>query len=350
MAWGFRVLYGWLLRVWCVDLVFIFLMHGLSPRLNGGLLQALVCAWTAEVCRLALVNLRGLAVVALFLLPQIAYAQSSKLVQPAPTTNPSAPDYAAEFNRIYSLKGDEVLIHIRPPFSRSRLAFYKRTEPDQAEAIPRGPDSMIVQWQDGEAKIWGMGFGAPESLSHLIQSVMGIFPQETEGEQQLLDQRIPGDFAFKAGAAQDLYLSDMSRILGDEMGSPVNFTFRQVDRKVVVIRGRWKFKAVDDRTGEYVEFYGSKLNADGHADGGGSGDGKKFAGRLGWFVGQQIFLEAEGVPSQITWHYNDAGRANPAGRQQLEDLVLKHIEEQTGLTCTVETRNVRRLFVEQGGL
>ena len=62
-------------------------------------------------------------------------------------------------------------------------------------------------------------------------------------------------------------------------------------------------------------------------------------------------MEAEGVPGKLTgWRYNDDTRLKCGGSGSIRstDLMLKHIEEQTGLTCTVEMRSVRRLFVEHG--
>jgi hypothetical protein len=296
------------------------------------------------------------------LLPQFVRAQSPVAAQPTPTkpseTQIAASDDLAEFNRIYSLKGDEVLIRIPPPFSPARLAFYKKMVPWQAKSIPKGPDWMTLKYGElpGATRpgktvhIWAMGFGAPLTLGGVADSVTRIFPQELEGDKDLLLEQIPGDFVYAPGADEKLYLQGLKKIMEDQLGTPVNFAFRQVDRSVMVLKGNWKFSPVDAkaRQDRVVEFYGGRVNNDRSRGGGGTGSSADFGGALGGAIGQQVIIEAERFPREVSWRYNDEDWMAAGADHQDTDLLIKHISEQTGLTCTVETRKVRRLFVEHG--
>jgi hypothetical protein len=267
----------------------------------------------------------------------------------------------AEFDEIYSLRNDEVLRCVHPPFLPERLELYRKTRHSQAAAIPRGPEAMMLRWNAGDVlepladariTIWSMHFGSSETLPSLVEKLLDIYPQEIEGDRELLDRQLPGDFVYRPGADESLYLAALGKIIEGQIDGPVNFVFRQVDRDVIVLRGDWKFSPVDEvaRERRSVEIYEGKLNTSRNRGGGGTGEAKDFAGWLGRYVGQQVILEAQGVPGKLTWRYHDEERALAGRKHPVTDLVLKHIEEQTGLTCTIETRKVRRLFVEHEGL
>jgi hypothetical protein len=267
----------------------------------------------------------------------------------------------AEFDEMYWLRKEEVLRCVRPPFLPERLELYRRSSQSQAEAIPRGPEAMMLRWNAGDVLeplaharliIWSMCFGSSETARSLVEKLLDIYPQEIEGDRELLDRQLPGDFVYRPGADEGLYLAALGKIIEGQIGGPVNFAFRQVDRNVMVLRGNWKFSPVDEvaRERRSVGIYEGKLNTNRNRGGGGTGDARDFAGWLGRYVGQQVILEAQGVPGKLTWRYHDEERALAGRKHSVMDLVLKHIEEQTGLTCTIETRKVRRLFVEHGGL
>ena len=267
-----------------------------------------------------------------------------------------------EFKQLYSLKGDDVLIRVAPPFLPERLDFYKRTRRSQAEAVRSEPAALLVRWvtgdlfelpPDGGLSIWGVRFGGPETLTGLAEMLLEIYPQELEGDRELLALQLPGDFVFRADAEENLYLTALAKITQDLIGTPVNFGFRQVECSVVVLRGKWNFSPVDDiaRGRGQIEIYSGKLDSDrNHSCGAGSGDGKAFAGWVGQAVRQQVVIEADNVPERLRWRYNNDSSQMPGGLQPSKDLMLKHIEEQTGLVNTIETREVRRLLVERGEL
>jgi len=112
----------------------------------------------------------------------------------------------AEFNEIYSLGNDEVLRCVHPPFLPERLELYQRTRQSQAAAIPRGPEAMMLRWNAGDVleplgharfTIWSMCFGSSETMPSLVEKLLDIYPQEIEGDSDLLDRELPGDLRGK---------------------------------------------------------------------------------------------------------------------------------------------------------
>jgi hypothetical protein len=179
----------------------------------------------------------------------------------------------------------------------------------------------------------------------LIDAATGISRQEIEGETTLVQMKIPGDLVLKKNAKEEQYLADIGKIMRDELETPVTFTFKRVDRKVIVFRGKWNFTPVDATAMNELEIYGDRLNA--HRlkfGGGGRGDIQRMARWMGSIIDKQVLVEVENSPAMIRWHANDE-------ETQLTDadpkMMLDHIGQQTGLTWTEETRNVRRLFVER---
>ena len=115
------------------------------------------------------------------------------------------------FNDIYGLREDEVIRRVEPPFVEERMDYYRRERPSQAEKIPRVPDAMMLMWHDGKLKNSGVFFGRqPDGgrgyqLHNLIQYLLKIFPQDLEGNAQLAEMTIPGDFVARADADSEQY-------------------------------------------------------------------------------------------------------------------------------------------------
>ena len=129
-----------------------------------------------------------------------------------------------------------------------------------------------------------MCFGSSETVPSLVEKLLDIYPQEIEGDADLLELQLPGDFVYRPDVEEGLYLAALAKIVEGQIGAPVNFAFRQVEHSVVALRGKWNFSPVDDiaRKRRQVEIYSGKLDSDrNHSCGAGSGDGKDFAGWRG---------------------------------------------------------------------
>jgi hypothetical protein len=126
--------------------------------------------------------------------------------------------------------------------------------------------------------------------------------------------------------------------------------FRQVERDVVVVRGRYQSSPVAGRAKNHVEIFGKQIVEGGGGAGGGSGDFLEFLKWVGEWIGRPVVSEVKFIPkAHIQWSYN--GRSPSTEETSREDhdetLVLRHLQEQTGLTYTRERKTIRILFVER---
>jgi hypothetical protein len=260
------------------------------------------------------------------------------------------PALLEEIRKFYALPADRVLRCVRPPFPAARLRYYRADQPEQARLIPDGPQTIYLRWEGDKLQLFGMMFGAPgPTFTDLMETIAHVYPQEVEGDAELLKTSLAGDFVFRAGAKPERTAEALAGILREQFRLPARVAFREVGRKVWVARGRFRLTPLPGR--ERIEIYGKEL-AEPQFGGGGSGDLAECLGWVGMFINRRIVGEVQDPPAMmLSWHYNDrAGGATDAERveQRDPDAVLQHLAEQTGLTLKEEMRKVRVLFLERG--
>jgi hypothetical protein len=252
------------------------------------------------------------------------------------------PKLQEEMRKLYALDRDQDIKVVLPPFPPSRLAFYAATYPDQAQAIPAGPDAMYLRWEGDKLQIWGMTFGGGTDFPTLMRMAADIFPQEIEGDAELLKSHLAGDFAYRLGAKPEPLVRQVSRILREQFKLPAQAAFREVERKVYVARGQYAFKPLPDR--ERIEVYEKELGEP-NVGGGGSGTFGECLQWIGMYIQKRVVNEVQNAPEKdLSWHYNEP-RKNAEDRDA--ETVLRHITEQTGITFKEETRKVRVLFLDR---
>ncbi len=250
----------------------------------------------------------------------------------------------SEFEKAYALSEGEDLKYMAPPFLPSRQVYYRYKETFQWEMIPDGPDNWHFRWSDGELRQSGMMFSVSggTELRQILDSLAGIYPEEVEGDEELLKTVIRGDFIVRDGVPAGKIVQDFENILQRDLNLPVKMNFREVDREVIVARGTYRFTPVPGRPENEIEIYGEKLE-DPYTGGGGSGDFDEFLSWVGMYINRRVVNEVENPPQgDIIWHYNHKREGS-----KKPDLVLQHLTEQTGLAFKMETRRVRLLFVER---
>ena len=168
-----------------------------------------------------------------------------------------------------------------------------------------------------------------------------------EGDVSLAGTNIKGDFVVKTVASDEQIRVAPESLIGKTTGVPVTLTYRQVERPVVVFRGKWQERNPDGtpwnnkQTKQPIEIHGETTDRGGGCYGGGSID--HFAGTIGSFVNKGVVIEASGPPETLFWEFHDACDGSEESRRR----VCMQIAEQTGLTWTEETRTVRRLFIDR---
>ena len=71
-----------------------------------------------------------------------------------------APDaWRHRFDAVYRLKDGENIRYIKPPFIPERLTYYRTSNPEQAKAVPRGPDYLVLRQDGDKLEMPSMGFG-----------------------------------------------------------------------------------------------------------------------------------------------------------------------------------------------
>jgi hypothetical protein len=206
--------------------------------------------------------------------------------------------------------------------------------------------------------IWGSSFGAPYSIGELITNILNVYPQDLEGDSILAQQLIPGDFAISGDPRNSdvqKLSSGLATLLTEAMGHKVTLTFRQVQRPIIVLRGKWQARNTDGTQvhfgkGEFqiIQIYGLELNPNHACGGGGSGTVDQFAQWLGRWINRSVIIESTGAPAEVSWNENGQVAAAAQAHAHDWDLVLNNIYQQTGLIWKQETRKVNRLFLEQG--
>ena len=144
------------------------------------------------------------------------------------------------FDRDYGLQPGEVIKRIAPPFPDSRMAYYRMVHARQAAALPQGPASMIFQWENGKAKLTQMMYDDAirgERLRTLLPLLCQIGPERLQGDDRLLDQRLPGDFALDAAARREVIIPELNRMLRLTKPHPVSVKWEETDADVYVARG-----------------------------------------------------------------------------------------------------------------
>jgi hypothetical protein len=254
-----------------------------------------------------------------------------------------------EFKRLYALKANESLNRIAPPFVPGRLEYYRRTNPSQAELISRGPDVMCLRWRDGNIKNWSMTFGTMD-LSSVLNNLANIYPQEIQGDADLLKTPITGDWVLRVGTPEAEVYRRLEAILANECNLPVKLYVVAEQRSAWVAAGSFHVEPTNNESGEFspcVKIYGKKLSHDAH--GGGSGDFEKFLKHLGQFIGDRVVSKVEKPPEDFVWFFH--GDYFPTKAEEIDDrdpaTVLKNITEQTGLKFYKQMSIVRVLHVKR---
>ena len=122
----------------------------------------------------------------------------------------------------------------------------------------------------------------------------------------------------------------------------ITLTLRQVERDVVVARGRYHHSPLPQRPKNLIEIYGTELVED--KRGGGTGNFPTFLKWLSADIDRPVVNVVEVQPDeQITWYDNKPTPYPDHDRP----LVLYHLQQQTGLTFTREKKPIRVLFVER---
>jgi RNA polymerase sigma factor CnrH len=249
---------------------------------------------------------------------------------------------AARFVQAYSLAPGEDFKFVPAPFIEERLTAYRVANPAQAEAIPEGPDLMIINDEGVTPRHWLMHFSASGGmgLETLLGHLFSMTPDMIEGD--MLDTVVRGDFVRRGNLTWDRDHAEIERVLREEAGLPVHLNLRVVPCERTVASGFFELHRLPGSRSD-IEVFASRTSANSWISTEMSSVGRDdLIGILSSRLRIQIIDEITGpMPqglSMAVFSDVEPGTAAP---------VLANVAEQTGYRFTTETREVPVLFVER---
>jgi RNA polymerase sigma factor (sigma-70 family) len=285
----------------------------------------------------------------------IHYATSlfAQTTQPAPggATPAPAEDAQRDIQNFYSLQSSSVIKRIIdvPPDVRKR--FVEQQFPGPRSSVQ--DSAILIGITQNRFAARFLRSGADYSLAELVNFIN--FARNMSGPEyqighDLGTRQFTGDIVFRQDATDDEYSAGLATFIHDELGVDATVAFRNVPMKVIVLGGHWKFTPVahapvpDGRDNPCIEIYGDEvLNENSRMTSGSTTGREHLARNLSNVLNQKVILEADRLPEYVNIRSYGNVPADGADRK----LVLQHIQEQTGLIWTVETRPVHCLFIDQ---
>jgi hypothetical protein len=210
---------------------------------------------------------------------------------------------------------------------------------------------MTFRWSDPDRlRNWSATTADGFPLRSLLRYLkVDVYPAEIDGDLKLLDTVVTGDWVFRDGVSDERMVHALESIMQRTLRLRIAMTFRQVEREVIVARGRYRYSPLPGRADHQIEIYAKHIG-DRRFGGGGGGTFPEFLKWVGEWIGRPIVNEVEAPPKvPISWHDNHRSPSNDEMRREDHDeaLVLKNLQEQTGLTFTRERKPIRILFIER---
>jgi RNA polymerase sigma factor (sigma-70 family) len=254
-------------------------------------------------------------------------------------TLPAAKDWRTRFNEVYGLADGQIVKRIAPPFIAERRAFLKGQP--TIGGIPIEQHVLTLEW-DGQAK-WISISGSPGSLAEFLQMGVRLKAYELDEWGGKYSTPIPGDWVVRKDATVEEKLRGLEQVLA-ELGHPVHFEKRRVPREVVVVRGKYAYRTLDDSPVtpgfEIVDVMGKEKRPERElaiTD----RTMKAFCQNLEIGLLRQVIDETGQGDEKIAW------RDHHPGSEEI-DLVLQKLAWQTALTFTREKRETEVWFMVEG--
>jgi regulation of enolase protein 1 (concanavalin A-like superfamily) len=264
------------------------------------------------------------------------------------------PAWKTEFRKAYGLKENEVLKRVGAPFLPCRLEYLKSiNDKNQFEEI----DNIVLtyRWDGKNVKWWMLGYRQPEEAHGWpLQSVLGdlgVSRAEIETDEELREERIEGEFVLRTGTPVEKSVPRLEQILRDELHLPIRLTWKEAERDVFVVRGKFAPKPLPGHQPGNIALFAEERE-DVERLKLGDGTFGKFLAGTGDFLTRRLVNEVAVSPmGKFSWYFvrskNYPQVPDPA---KDPESVLKNVAAQTGLTIEPAKRKVRVLLVQKATL
>jgi len=281
--------------------------------------------------------------------------------------------YEERFQRVYRLNEGEVLRHIRPsPELRLRVKLdeisrsIEQLEREGSQIMPRmatgekeekDKECYYMHYWNGETLAeWGRSvFRDGVTLEIALKRIIALPEFEYDDiPESLVGIRIPGDWVVRNGAPKEQLLKASEKVLQDFTKRQIQFEKRQVERDVIVVRGKFRFESL---TGTYddnwIHVFSDKLDPDEGGGGGTCSLDSFLTQRLAETQLKQHVVNLTESSDDIRVKYGCHTSAylgkialGPERDAKL-DRLLANLARQTSLTFTKELRKVNIWYIVQ---
>ena len=245
--------------------------------------------------------------------PAVPVAESTPPITTAlpAATMPALDDSLETFNRLYALAPGQLLKHVPPidPDLRvTLLSHYGHM------GVPRnGYD--VIYWRNADVIGTGNLNYPTYPLENLCTQLLHVeFPQ-IESPLTTAPSPAISPTAPEKGITPDQYIAPFKQILHDDFHLDPTIEFRDVPRKVLVLRGKWNYTPSPDLLPAHsrdtsgsgpsgilpcIDFYSDPATTP-HSLRSAvcSGGGDTIASTLAWWLHEDIFNEATGIPDRF---------------------------------------------------
>ena len=299
--------------------------------------------------------------------PNPTPAAAGKSGEPIPKPKPE-PAWKTEFRKVYGLKDGELLRRVAPPYPECRAEYFKdrtrehfkwlKMEPPEAELKKDYTDHYTkFGWKDGWTHpdlIAQMVPVQPDTgvgLDGLLGATIG-FPatrMRFDAFADAAETKVTGDWVVRAGTDPDKLVAALEQILRKECGLKVSLAFKDEEREVYVLSGKYVAKPLPGRKENEIEIYAVELS---ETNGGlGNANNPRDLARAveGWIEIPIELGTIEGAPKHMTFRINVRTPTTVVSNAEDKDptKVLENIAAQTGLTAKKEKRTIKVLVVKK---
>ena len=265
-----------------------------------------------------------------------------------------------QLNESYYLEEKQVLRHIPPSLIGPRIKLDQANrEISQLEYLSsqnKITDRYLLFYWDGKI-IEGSRpvFSKGVTLNTAFERIIGLSRFQYDIPEDLVNIEIPGDWILRKQTTKEDILRALNKIVQDYTKRSIRFEKRQIERDVIVVRGKFHFEPL---SGTYddscLHVFSDKLDPD-ESGGGGTRSLDGFLNqRLAVTqLNQQVVNLAETPDEELIryrTHYSGYLGKLPDGpeRSAKLDMLLENLTRQTSLTFTKERRIVDVWYVVEG--
>ena len=277
--------------------------------------------------------------------------------------------YEKQFSEssVYLLEEGQILKHIPPSLVglrakidqiREEIVQLERTSREDGTCAIRQRDKVdyytVFRWDGKIIRRDTPVFWGGVSLKTAFEIIIGLSKFQYDIPDELLGFKIPGDWIVREGSSKEQQLKAFEKIVQDYTRRSIRFEQGQIERDVIVARGKFQFKPLSGTYDDsWVHVFSDKLDPD-ERGGGGSGSLDKFLRRLGdILLNQQVINEtqkSDDIKVQYGWHYSGYLRKITDETDKIKKLgiLLDNLSRQTGLTFNRQRRIVAKWIVFEG--